>query len=119
MTTIMIVEDEQSIAQLLQEILEDQGYTVGLASNGREALERLAVLDPQVVVSDVMMPILGGVGLCHSLQSDPSYQCIPVILMSAGHEQHVSDCGYTAFLAKPFQVDDFLTLVERVVATAG
>lgn len=119
MATILIVEDEQSIAQLLQEILEDQGHSVGLASNGKEALERLAHLTPQVVVSDVMMPILGGVGLCHSLQRDPSYQDIPVVLMSAGHEQHVSDCRYTAFLAKPFQVDDLLTLVERVVGIAG
>jgi CheY-like chemotaxis protein len=119
MATILIVEDEQSIARLLQEILEDQGYSVGLASNGKEALERLADLTPQVVVSDVMMPILGGVGLCHSLQSNPSYQHIPVILMSAGHEQHVSNCEYTAFLSKPFQVDDLLNLVERVVAIAG
>ena len=119
MTTILIVEDEQPIAHLLQMILEEQGYRVALAGNGEEALERVADLVPAVVVSDVMLPILGGVGLCHALQLAPTYRGIPIILMSAGREHHISDCRYTAFLAKPFQLDDLLALLERVVATAG
>jgi CheY-like chemotaxis protein len=119
MAMILIVEDEQSIAHLLQDILEEQGYTVGLSSNGQEALERLPDLAPHVVLSDVMMPLLDGIGLCHSIQRDPSYQGIPIILMSAGHERHLSGCVYTAFLAKPFQIDDLLTVVARVVTNAA
>src|SRR5579859_3990439 len=70
MPTILIAEDEQSVATLLRDILEDEGYAVLLAYNGQEALEMLKTSRPALVMTDVMMPLVDGVTLCRTIQAD-------------------------------------------------
>src|SRR5215213_11196953 len=101
MPTILIAEDEFSIATLLRDTLEDEGYTVVLAQNGREALELLDTTSPALVLTDIMMPILDGFALCRAIQADPAYQAIPVIVMSAMSDPPAADqCRASAFLNK-------------------
>ena len=122
MTTILVVDDEMAVADFLKVVLEDEGYHVLLAENGREGLARLAESRPALVLCDIMMPIVDGPSLCRAMQQDPSYQAIPFVLMSAQHRPPSPiecRCNYTAFLAKPFGLDNLLTLVTRLIGGPG
>lgn len=118
MASILVVDDEFGIAQLLQEVLEDEGHEVVLATNGRQALEKALQSLPDLVITDFMMPILDGAGLITALRLQPSLQGIPVILMSAVSEATAVDLclGYDRFLRKPFRIVQVIDLVEGLIA---
>jgi CheY-like chemotaxis protein len=117
MTTVLIVEDEAPIAALLAALFTDEGYRVVTARDGQEGLERLAAERPDLVLSDIMMPRLDGIGLCHQMQAEPAYHAIPFIFMSATPRALPADgCRYAAFVAKPFALDQVLDTVTRVLA---
>ena len=116
MPRILVVDDEQAISQVLHDLLADEGYEVLTAGNGREALASMADGRPDLVLSDVMMPVMGGAELCQALAADPHYGSIPVVLMSAAGEGTTRErCAYEAFVAKPFNLLDILDTVERVL----
>src|SRR3954451_17526473 len=105
MPMILIAEDELSIATLLRDMLEDEGYAVLLARNGQEALALLGIHHPALVLTDVMMPILDGFALCRAIQANPAYQAIPVIVMSSMSDPPAADgCRASAILKKPFDL---------------
>src|SRR5689334_19561092 len=119
MPEILIVEDELSIATLLRDILEDEGYVVVLARNGQEALELLRATRPALVLTDVMMPILDGFALCRAIQADPNYQAIPVIMMSAIVDSSTAEgCNASGFLKKPFNVQNIVDTITNVIGLA-
>ncbi len=116
MTSVLVVDDEVHIVELLTELLTDESYRVVTARDGREALERLAAERLDLVLSDIMMPHLDGVGLCRQMQADPAYQTIPFIFMSAVSRALLADgCRYAAFVAKPFDLEQMLDTVARVL----
>ncbi|GIV98447.1 MAG: hypothetical protein KatS3mg057_3104 [Herpetosiphonaceae bacterium] len=116
MKTVLIVDDELAIADMLAVMLEDEGYHVMTAENGREALIRLAQVRPDVVLCDVMMPLLDGRELCKAMQSSADYQSIPIIMMSAASAwQAGTDCRYAAFLSKPFDLNEVLSVIEQLI----
>ncbi|HSK41532.1 MAG TPA: response regulator [Arenibaculum sp.] len=104
MKTILIIEDEFGIALLLATVLEDEGYRVFMAANGRQGLERLEECRPDLVISDLMMPTMDGATMARTMRADPAYRNIPIIMMSALPEAAVREKfdGYDAFLSKPF-----------------
>jgi CheY-like chemotaxis protein len=115
--TILVVEDEFGAADVLMAALEDEGYRVVLAANGRQALERLAEARPDLVVADYMMPIMDGAAMGHAIRGNAGYQDIPIIMTSAVGEapirQHFS--GFQAYLRKPFRIDDLLATVKQLL----
>jgi DNA-binding response OmpR family regulator len=111
MATILIVDDEQPLRELLADVLETDGHRVMMAGNGREALTIVARDRPDLVVSDVMMPLLNGVGLCRQIKADLATASVPVILMSSVGPHVVDGWGADAFLKKPFDLNE----VERLV----
>ncbi len=115
---VLLVEDEPAIAELLLDFLEAEGYQVTVATNGQEGWERLSEIQPDVVLTDVMMPLLDGRQLCNNINRDPHYRSIPVVLMSAAREDNCrSGCDCAAFLPKPFaleQVADTIGTVTRL-----
>ena len=118
MKTILVVEDEFAIADMLSSLLEDEGYRVVLASNGREGLMRLAdtEIKANLVLCDVMMPILDGREMRKAMKADPALKDIPIVLMSAAPESSTSNNGITGpFLGKPFDLDDLLQVVEEQI----
>src|SRR5215210_2572732 len=105
MKTILVVDDEFIIANMLRTVLEGEGYRVVMAANGQEGLESLAATPVDLVICDVMMPVLDGVELCHELKSSPTYRAIPIVLMSAvGRWLMRENCPYDGFLGKPFDL---------------
>jgi CheY-like chemotaxis protein len=116
MPTVLIVEDDRPICDLLTDILEDAGYTVVAAANGRRALNQLATLVPDLIITDIMMPELDGMELCTAVQAQAHLATIPIIVMSAVSQQPlIAACGCVAFLAKPFQITTLLHTVATVL----
>jgi CheY-like chemotaxis protein len=119
MATILVVEDERPLREFLAQALQDNGHQVLQAFHGQNAL---SVIDgarpvrPDMVLSDVMMPLMGGVELCQRVKADPDTATIPVILMSSAPARHAAGSGADAFIAKPFDLDVLDALIAQVLA---
>ncbi|HEV7683999.1 MAG TPA: response regulator, partial [Pyrinomonadaceae bacterium] len=74
---VLIVDDDQKLAELLTEIIENEGYEVACASDGGRARELLQSFEPDVVISDVVMPVLDGIELCRQIKKDARTADIP------------------------------------------
>ena len=126
MSTVLLVDDEHAIVDALAGILEDEGYQVVAAANGREALARLdeARPSPDVVVLDVMMPIMGGRELLQHLRASEQWRTLPVLMMSAVPREVLERqeggvrLACDAFIEKPFDLHHLLATVARL-ATGG
>ena len=118
MATVLVVDDEFGIADLIQDILVDEGHRVLSASNGRQALEIMARTRPDLVFLDYMMPRLDGAGVLRAMTQDPSLQGVPVVVMSSMPEATVAErCkGYAAFMRKPFRVTELMRLAGELTA---
>ena len=118
MTTILVVDDEFGVGEVLHTILTDEGYRVLTAINGKQGLERLEETAPDVVLLDYMMPLLDGPGMLRAMAKDPNQRSIPVIMMSSLDEATVAkNCdGHVGFLRKPFRIRHVVDSVARAVA---
>lgn len=113
MATILVVDDEEPIRQILAAVLSDHGYHALQARNGQHAIEVVQQERPDLVLSDVMMPVLTGVVLCRRLKADPATRDIPVILMSAGGRGASDGSGADDFLDKPFHLAEVEALIDH------
>jgi CheY-like chemotaxis protein len=119
MRTVLVVDDEFGVAEVLEAILEDEGYRVVTANNGKQGLARLAEVKADLVLLDVMMPILNGPGMLRAMLADPAFKDIPVIMMSSLDEGSIRDelngAPYAAFVRKPFRTSLISDIVARVL----
>ena len=113
MSSILIADDEQPVREFMARVLADAGHQTILATNGRHALELIEKARPDLVISNVMMPLMSGVQLCRRLKGAADTAEIPVILMTSAGESIVADAGCDAFLAKPFDLNALEAVVER------
>jgi CheY-like chemotaxis protein len=115
--TILVIDDELGAIEVLVAALEDEGYRVLSAGNGRHGLESLAATSVDLVIVDFMMPLLDGAAMGRAMKEQPSLRDIPIIMMSAVSESLVRKqfSGYTAFLRKPFRVSALIDLVHKVL----
>jgi CheY-like chemotaxis protein len=121
MATILVVDDEFAIVDLLEMVLVDEGHLVLTAANGRQALERLAQHPrPDLIISDYMMPILNGASMLEAMRNIDTQRAIPCIMMSSMPEQNVRQRvgDLTAFIRKPFNLVDVIELVARVLSAS-
>jgi len=114
MGTILVVDDEPTIRELLVELFREEGHTLLAARDGLVAREILARTVPDLVLTDAMMPWLDGPGLVKWMREHPELQAVPVIILSAVVRIDPAELDNVAFVAKPF---DLTTLLEAV-ATA-
>lgn len=118
MRTILVVDDEQDIILALEILLAEEGYEIITANNGRQALERLAERRPDLVLIDVMMPILSGPETIAKMRADSEYAEIPVVLMSAIKPQvDLQKLKIAAFIRKPFEIDTILKTIDQVLGS--
>ena len=113
MSNILVADDEQPVREFIALLLADSGHQTVLASNGRQALELMEKEPLDLVISDVMMPLMSGVELCQRLKSAPATAAIPVILMTSAGQRITADAGHDGFLAKPFDLHVMEALVDR------
>ena len=116
---ILIVDDSSAIRQMLSLTLICAGYEVQTAVDGRDALATLDARRFDLVISDVTMPRLDGIGLVREMKSHPAHQGIPVLMLTKEFDddlrQAVRDAGAAAWLNKPFSVMRVLDVVARLL----
>jgi CheY-like chemotaxis protein len=122
---VLLVEDDPDIRDIVQDVLEAEGYDVVPASHGKQALEFLNDVKtsalPDLVILDMMMPLVDGRHVLEAIRSDQNLSSVPVVVMSA--IAHEKPAGAAAFLRKPFSLDTLFdavhNLVDRSPALAG
>ncbi len=115
MKTILIVEDELILTEVLSAVLEDVGYRVVTVADGGAGLAALPTTQPDLVLCDVMMPVMDGREMCRRMQADPAYRDVPVVLMTAAPTLvSPADCNYAALIRKPFDLDRLLDVINAL-----
>jgi len=117
MARVLVVDDEPLIAMALEAALEDAGYRVVTAANGRQGLERLAEAAADVVLLDMMMPVMNGPAMLEAMAADPSLHAIPVIVLSSLPERSIraQADSVAEILRKPYTADQVLDAISRVL----
>lgn len=111
---VLVIDDEDYIADMIASVLVSEGYTVQVVYNGREGLERALSLRPSLLIIDIMMPYLGGMALIERLHNEEHMRAIPIVLTSAGIRP-LEFASNVTFLAKPFELEDVLELVAALL----
>ena len=114
---ILVVDDEQTIRELLAELLSIEGYEVMSASNGREAIRLAAFKTPHLVILDANMPVMDGIETTWELRSQHETCWVPIIMVTAFAETRTEalHAGVDDFVTKPFNVVDLLTRVRTLL----
>lgn len=122
---VLVVDDEPDIRRLVGEALRLEGYQVRTAGDGREALQRVAEERPDLILLDLMMPVMDGRQFCSVLARAPTSTVhggrIPVIVLSADRHLHeqAEELGAAGYLTKPFDLDDLLAAVHHHLGTGA
>jgi CheY-like chemotaxis protein len=117
-STVLIVEDDPDTREMLTSFLQLEGFHTESASNGREALERLAGgIEAHVIVLDLMMPVMDGWQFRRRQVEDARFAKIPTIVVSAAGRDRMAQISADAYLAKPIDMDELLTRVSQFCAT--
>ena len=118
---ILIVEDSATEAEMLKHLMQDSGYQVAVASNGKEALVKVKSHHPNLIISDIVMPEMDGYTLCRRLKDEETTQDIPVVLMTALSEPQevikAVQAKADAFMRKPIREQNFLDRIQDVLST--
>ncbi len=122
MKRILLVEDDQSICELMTDVLEGDGWSVTTAGNGVEALVKMRAFDHDLVMLDLMLPILDGWGVLAERRQHAELRAVPVLVMSAGSTggmNRATALGADGCIPKPFELDDVLARVESLRTCPG
>jgi len=119
--SVLIVEDDRNIAELLQMYLEKEGYAVTVASDGGQGLAKFRSIHPDLVLLDIMMPVMDGWAVCRAIRAEGQ---TPVIMLTAKGETDDKVSGLRAgaddYITKPFEMKEVLARIEAVLRrTAG
>ena len=118
--SVLIVEDDRNISELLQLYLEKEGYAVTIASDGGKGLEKFRAIKPDLVLLDVMMPVMDGWAVCRAIRADNQ---TPVIMLTAKGETDDKVTGLKSgaddYITKPFEMKEVLARIEAVLRRTG
>ena len=122
MNKLLIVDDNPQNLYMLEILLKTNGFEVEMASNGSQALELARQNLPEMIISDILMPVMDGFGLCRIWMKDERLKNIPFIFYTATYTDHKDETfalslGADRFLVKPMAPDDFLAVIQEVFKT--
>ena len=116
MATILVVDDEEPIQELLRFNLEKEGYVVCGATDGQEALKHVESDHPDLIVLDLMLPGMDGLEVCRRIRSNPKFQQIPIIMLTAKGEEIDTvlglELGADDYMTKPFSPRELLARIK-------
>jgi CheY-like chemotaxis protein len=124
MKTILLVDDEYALVENLTELLEEEGYRVVSASNGKDGLAMLDKERPDLVVTDLMMPISDGKELVRGVKALPAFRAVPIVMMSATTKEVALADGtgvleVSMFVKKPLRWEKLLEAIVGLIGPAG
>ena len=118
--SVLIVEDDRNIQELLQLYLEKEGYAVTVASDGGQGLAKFRAIKPDLVLLDVMMPVMDGWAVCKAIRADSQ---TPIIMLTAKGETDDKVTGLKSgaddYVTKPFEMKELLARIEAVLRRTG
>ncbi len=116
MKTILIADDEPHVARVLRLVLENEGYQVHCAENGKEALDVYSRLKPDVLIADIQMPVLSGKELVNKVRELPDGEDTPIIVMTSSlensHKAWLSNMPSTRFVGKPVSPRELVSIIN-------
>ena len=120
MPRVLLVDDDPDILESTQYLIEAEGYQVDTARNGQEALDRLQVQRPDVILLDLMMPVMDGWQFADRLRKTV-FANVPIVVLSATHAlaERAKQIPATAYLAKPFDIDELLRKLASAIRSAS
>jgi CheY-like chemotaxis protein len=114
--TILLVDDELDYRLLIRTVLMSTGCDVILAENGQEALDKVKGTIPDLVITDIYMPVMDGIKMSRALRQMPGFETVPILYLSGYDDQHtldaVKDPRYEGFLRKGTRVEELLQWIE-------
>ena len=117
--SVLVVEDDRNIAELLQMYLEKEGYAVTIAADGGQGLSKFRAIKPDLVLLDVMMPVMDGWAVCKAIRAEGK---TPVIMLTAKSETDDKVAGLKSgaddYITKPFEMKEVLARIEAVLRRA-
>ncbi len=117
---LLLVDDEPGLREAVQAYLEDSNFVVEVASNARDGWEILQKQNPDLLISDIMMPQVDGYQFLKQVREDPRYKALPVVFLTAKGMTSDRIQGYTAgcdaYLSKPFDPDELVAIVTNLLA---
>jgi DNA-binding response OmpR family regulator len=119
---ILAVDDDHDIVDVIKIILEDEGYEVSTLTNGRNILDIISLIRPDLILLDVMLGGMDGREICKSIKDHPIFKYIPVVMISASHNlQSVLKLPGSPndFLSKPFDIDHLVNKVRTQLGATG
>ncbi len=114
--SILVVDDDRHVRQMIRWVLEEEGFSVQSAADGQEALEKIYMQRPALIILDMSLPLLGGDEVAAQVRSHYDGE-VPIVLITAdGHAEEKSrKVGAIAYLRKPFDIDDLIQIVQRAL----
>jgi two-component system, chemotaxis family, chemotaxis protein CheY len=116
---VLIVDDSASVRTVARIALSEAGYEIAEATNGEEALQRLADQRVHLIVSDVNMPVMDGIALLKRVKASPNYKFTPVIMLTTEAAQEKKEegrsAGAKAWITKPFQPRSLVEAVSKLI----
>ena len=117
MKKILIVDDEADIIEILQFMLEANGYECVTAMDGEEGLKLAREISPDLIILDVMMPKINGYKISRLLKYDNKYKNIPIIMVTARSQEQDKligeETGVNEYISKPFELEEILAVVKK------
>lgn len=115
---ILVVDDDAGIQDFLQIALEAEGYEVVIAEDGKDALEKLKNITPDLILLDLMMPRMNGYAFAKALQHQGCRSAIPLVVLTADAQakEKAALVAADAYLIKPFDLEDLLKIIARFLS---
>lgn len=113
---VLVVDDDPDVCMIIQDVLESEGCQVTIVHNGVEALRVLEEYKPDLILLDLMMPVMDGWEVLDRLKNQPRWHGIPVVVVSANLRSRRPVAPAVAALPKPFDITELTEVVERYAA---
>lgn len=113
---VLVVDDDPHLCEIITDVLEAEGHTARTASNGQEALDRISERKPQLILLDLMMPVMNGWELAEALNASHEWSDIPIVFVTAAHSamsRKPQEMGVKAIISKPFDIDMIVEAVQN------
>lgn len=117
--TVLVLDDSNTMRQMVSFTLKEAGFTVVEAENGQEGLARLAVHDVSLIITDLNMPVLDGIGFIKQARAQEKHRYTPILMLTtesqATRKQEGKSAGATGWLVKPFDPTQLLGVIKKVL----